>query len=372
MKTTLSVSAFVLGVVLVGVGHASAVSINSPVDSAGILYETQNYQGDEEREEHRFEERDMFMIQDHREERERDEYRRFDQNGEDMRLREKRRLIRPFEVEVGPDGCSLEEGCEKKVQDNDEMRELEKKLKEIHKKIEELRYEAEKIQNILNQGFVTLPSRPVIGTPQRCTREYIPVCGLQENECDGNSEECREQEPRTFSNRCEVDMNNAKILYIGACTKIHKTGPGVMQKLHPSNRVDLPTVQNLPNRKDIMCTREYAPVCAQTWPSNVACKEGFDCMPSPTLKTYSNECEAKADSAKVLYKEKCHLEGGSTEAKEVKRAPIDRDYAPRSHMKPMESFPLNSSAVEEARVDRKIMPIRRSTKWETILKYFSR
>ena len=61
-------------------------------------------------------------------------------------------------------------------------------------------------------------------------------------------------------------------------------------------------------RDEKICTREYAPVCGQSQPK-IQCLSGDEaCSQSAIMvlpRTYSNECEAKRNNVKILYKGEC-------------------------------------------------------------------
>lgn len=92
--------------------------------------------------------------------------------------------------------------------------------------------------------------------PERfCTREYRPVCAS------------RGDQRRTFSNACEADRANWRVQHSGEC------------------RTSRP-----PPRDEAFCTREYAPVCARRGSS---------------LRTFPNACEARAADFRVVRGGRC-------------------------------------------------------------------
>ena len=89
--------------------------------------------------------------------------------------------------------------------------------------------------------------------PQRfCTREYRPVCAQ------------RGDQRRTFPNACEADRANWRVQHSGEC------------------RTSRPPP---PPRDEAFCTREYAPVCARRGSS---------------LRTFPNACEARASDFRIV------------------------------------------------------------------------
>ncbi len=284
MKIALSASAFVLGILLVGSGHAMAVS----TDSSGIRYEIRNYQSDEEEvretEEHRFEERDMFMLRDgnHEEEvREREEHRfeerdlfmlRDEKYEEEVREEEERRRI-----DRDGDGRWDEEwDRDREDRGDNDLRELEQKLEGISSRIRELKQEAEELHELIakKREHSILDRHDDI----HCTQEAAPVCALMPLNCKkGMNCAAVMPFPKTFSNSCEAKKNRAKILYNGVCRGEESVSP----------------------REDMMCTMEYAPVCGEI---------SVQCITTPCesiKQTYSNSCNAKMNNAHVLYEGKC-------------------------------------------------------------------
>ena len=109
-----------------------------------------------------------------------------------------------------------------------------------------------------------------------CAKEYNPVCG-------GNG--------RTYANPCVAKASGADIKFIGECNPPIKEAP---------DRTD-PTTSS--DTTGVICTQEYAPVCAEV---KIVCVRA-PC--DPINKTFSNSCMAKAAGASVLYGGEC---GGQT------------------------------------------------------------
>ena len=364
MKITLSVSAFVLGILLVGAGHARAVSVDSSgeyvVGSPGIVEVTEAAY-----------ERDVFMVRDGNDGRVDNVISRHCANfpGPDFCKEGTRIVVTGVNNSTG---CSIY-SC--KDVGNNELMELEQKLKEIYSRIKELKRDAEELHKLIarKKGNKTFPPRPILPPEKRiCTTEYAPVCGEEMRAC--MSEESCKGVQKTYSNRCDAEMHHAMVLYEGACKK------------------NPPTIDPDP-RNDVICTREYAPVCAAT---SVSCGVG-DQLCKGAQRTYSNRCEAKAHNAEILYSGACNM---GTKELRVKRGTVKRNIYPAQRSKrimpsveimqedrgevrrllpalqkkmlPFERSLVNSLSEQSVEIQTERMPIKRSSRWSVIMDFLRR
>ena len=105
-----------------------------------------------------------------------------------------------------------------------------------------------------------------------CTKEYMPVCGVPAADCSETSKPCPMIMPKTYSNKCLMEADDAILVSTGAC--VTETTPTI-------------------------CTMEYAPVCGS---KQVQCiKAPCD----PIIQTYGNSCQLKADGASLVHTGEC-------------------------------------------------------------------
>jgi len=259
-------------------------------DSSGIRYKIQNYQNDEEREEHHFEERDMFMLREgnHEEEvREKEEHRRIDRDGDGM----------------------YDEKWDREDRGDNDLRELEQKLEEIYSRIKELKQKAEELHKLIAKRKGN--RIPYGDDDMLCSREAAPVCALMPVNCKkGMNCPTVMPYPKTFSNSCEAKKKKAKILYNGVCKGEERI------------------IDFAPPREEMICTREYAPVCAAV---SEHCATGASICSGGSQRTYSNRCEAKAHNAEFLYNGACNM---GTKATRMNTGTVKRMPAQRSRIMP--------------------------------------
>ncbi|HWD14008.1 Kazal-type serine protease inhibitor [Pseudochrobactrum sp. sp1633] len=134
------------------------------------------------------------------------------------------------------------------------------------------------------------PIRPPVrpNSPQMCTMEYAPVCGV------------RNGKTRTLANSCQARAEGYRIIGNGECRPSQSRPPQWQQRPDRPGGAMRPERPGRPsgswggnnggnwggnNRPQTACTREYAPVCAtnrgrsQTFPNAcVARNAGFENM----------------------------------------------------------------------------------------------
>lgn len=72
----------------------------------------------------------------------------------------------------------------------------------------------------MHEGNTFIEETSIDEPIKACTREYMPVCGLVETECDGVV--CHSVEAQTFSNRCVAENANAFDIVEGPCDTIDR------------------------------------------------------------------------------------------------------------------------------------------------------
>lgn len=126
------------------------------------------------------------------------------------------------------------------------------------------------------------PVRP--SQPQMCTMEYMPVCGVRNNQ------------QRTFGNSCQARAEGYRIVNNGEC-RPEQTRPPQWQQ---PNRPGQPhngwsgntggNWNNGRNRPQTACTRQFAPVCATN---------------RGRTQTFSNSCVARNAGFNVMRNGSC-------------------------------------------------------------------
>ncbi len=122
--------------------------------------------------------------------------------------------------------------------------------------------------------------------PIACTKEYAPVCAIDESIlavilCEKGK--CPLGEYKTYGNKCMANAADSDIVHDGTCGD--KEGKFAYPDSEPG-----------------ACITLYDPVCAVK-PENIQCVNAP--CPIGSYKTYSNECFAKADGAIPKLKGEC-------------------------------------------------------------------
>jgi hypothetical protein len=124
----------------------------------------------------------------------------------------------------------------------------------------------------VDQGYSRPPPRPR-PQPQMCAMEYAPVCGQRGGRL------------QTFANACEARSNSFMIVGRGECRREPLPTPRPPRPEPPR-----PGRPDRPDRPGGVCTREYAPVCAQR---------------GRQTQTFPNACEARNGGFRVISPGEC-------------------------------------------------------------------
>lgn len=58
---------------------------------------------------------------------------------------------------------------------------------------------------------------PIVVTPPACTKEYVPVCAMPKSSCNGTYCTDVMPTPKTYDNKCMMEVAGASYLYSGSC-----------------------------------------------------------------------------------------------------------------------------------------------------------
>ena len=112
-------------------------------------------------------------------------------------------------------------------------------------------------------------------TPGLCTKEYLPVCGVELQNLQCIKAPCPIGVYKTYGNHCEADSDKSLFAANGEC------GAKENQQAWSEGL----------SRAPIICTTEYDPVCGVE-------QQQLQCVGIPcfvhVFKTFSNRCEASA------------------------------------------------------------------------------
>jgi hypothetical protein len=123
-------------------------------------------------------------------------------------------------------------------------------------------------------------------TTSGCTKEYIPVCGLN----DPAKIQCiRAPCGMTYSNRCMACLNeNVLTVELGSCEQLYPL-PATNTTPSTSNPIPNTTYYICRNEdRGALCDTQYIGVCA-FFANTVTCDH------APCMNTYGNQCSACSD-----------------------------------------------------------------------------
>lgn len=178
------------------------------------------------------------------------------------------------------------------------------------------------VKNCTESGYTFCPG---LEDPEYCPSVYSPICAQPPMSPCPSGMACTQEmpAPRTYSNTCQANKDNAKFLYTGECGQEESSVPQSCVRWYDgcntcsvvdgnlSVCTEKACVQNekaycMEYKKEDngFCTTEVNPVCGQ--PPMPNCPSGMACaqvMPSP--KTYTNICELNKADSEYLYAGAC-------------------------------------------------------------------